>query len=111
MAGTNILASHAAINAYDDIEFFNYSLNKNNEGLNFLYSLFEDLDLEYKKSYTNFVFFKSGHHIDKVQDFMKKKNILVGRAFPPYYNWCRISTGKMEDLEKFSIALKDFYKT
>ena len=111
MAGTNILASHAAINAYDDIEFFNYSLNKNNEGLNFLYSLFEDLDLEYKKSYTNFVFFKSGHHIDKVQDFMKKKNILVGRPFSPYYNWCRISTGKIEDLEKFSTALKEFYKT
>ena len=111
MAGTNILASHAAINAYDDNEFFNYSLNKNKEGLNFLYSLFDELDLEYKKSYTNFVFFKSGHHIDKVQDFMKKKNILVGRAFPPYYNWCRISTGKIEDLEKFSTALKEFYKT
>ena len=111
MAGTNILASHAAINAYDDKEFFNYSLNKNNQGLNFLYSLFEDLGLEYKKSYTNFVFFKSGHHIDKVQDFMKKKNILVGRPFPPYFNWCRISTGRIEDLEKFSNALKDFYKT
>ena len=111
MAGTNILASHAAINAYDDNEFFNYSLNKNKEGLNFLYSLFDELDLEYKKSYTNFVFFKSGHHIDKVQDFMKKKNILIGRPFPPYYNWCRISTGKIEDLEKFSTALKEFYKT
>ena len=111
MAGTNILASHAAINAYDDNEFFNYSLNKNKEGLNFLYSLFDELDLEYKKSYTNFVFFKSGHQIDKVQDFMKKKNILVGRPFPPYYNWCRISTGKIEDLEKFSTALKEFYKT
>ena len=111
MAGTNILASHAAINAYDDNEFFNYSLNKNKEGLSFLYSLFDELDLEYKKSYTNFVFFKSGHHINRVQDFMKKKNILVGRPFPPYYNWCRISTGKIEDLEKFSTALKDFYKT
>ena len=111
MAGTNILASHAAINAYDDNEFFNYSLNKNKEGLSFLYSLFDELDLEYKKSYTNFVFFKSGHHIDRVQDFMKKKNILVGRPFPPYYNWCRISTGKIEDLEKFSTALKEFYKT
>ena len=111
MAGTNILASHAAINAYDDNEFFNYSLNKNKEGLSFLYSLFDELDLEYKKSYTNFVFFKSGHHIDKVQDFMKKKNILIGRPFPPYYNWCRISTGKIEDLEKFSTALKEFYKT
>tara|TARA_B100000579_G_scaffold436720_1_gene463564 strand:- start:94 stop:1224 length:1131 start_codon:yes stop_codon:yes gene_type:complete len=111
MAGTNILASHAAINAYDDNEFFNYSLNKNKEGLNFLYSLFDELDIEYKKSYTNFVFFKSGHHIDKVQDFMKKKNILIGRPFPPYYNWCRISTGKIEDLEKFSTALKEFYKT
>ena len=111
MAGTNILASHAAINAYDDNEFFNYSLNKNKEGLSFLYSLFDELDLEYKKSYTNFVFFKSGHHINRVQDFMKKKNILVGRPFPPYYNWCRISTGKIEDLEKFSTALKEFYKT
>ena len=39
MAWTNILASHAAINAYDDMEFFNYSLNKNNEGIYFSRSL------------------------------------------------------------------------
>ena len=110
MAGTNILATHAAITAYNEDDFFEYSLQKNKEGLNYLYKLFDELNLEYKKSKTNFVFFKSGHHIEKIQKFMKKKNILVGRPFPPYYNWCRISTGKVEDLKIFGNALKEFYK-
>ena len=111
MAGTNILAAHAAIAAYNEDDFFKYSLQKNKEGLNYLYKLFDELGLEYKTSKTNFVFFKSGHHIDKIQKFMKKKSILVGRPFPPYYDWCRISTGKMEDLIIFGNALKEFYKT
>ena len=111
MAGTNILAAHAAIAAYNEDDFFEYSLQKNKEGLNYFYQLFEELDLEYKKSKTNFVFFNSGHHIDKIQKFMKTKNILVGRPFPPYYDWCRISTGKMEDLKIFGNALKEFYNS
>ena len=109
MAGTNMLATHAAIAAYDETDFFKYSLNKNKEALNYFYKLFEELNLEYRKSHTNFVFFKTGVHIDKFGKYMKEKGILVGRPFPPYYDWCRISTGRIEDVKIFGEKLKEFY--
>ena len=109
MTGTNMLATHAAIAAYSEDKFFEYSLKKNKEGLKYLYGLFNELGLDYKESKTNFVFFKTGHHIDKVAKFMKDKGVLIGRPFPPYYEWCRISTGKIEDLKVFGEKLKEFY--
>ncbi len=109
MAGTNILATHAAMTAYDEKSFFNYSLSKNKEALSILYKALDDLNLEYVESYTNFVFFKTGVHIDEFSAFMKKKEILVGRPFPPYLDWCRISTGKIEDIRRFTDVLREFY--
>ena len=109
MAGTNMLATHAAIAAYDEKSFFNYSLGKNKEALDIFYDAFEELNLDYVKSYTNFVFFKTGTHIDEFGKYMKDRGILVGRPFPPYYEWCRISTGKIEDVRRFSHELKTFY--
>jgi histidinol-phosphate aminotransferase len=37
---------------------------------------------------------------------MSDKGIQVGRPFPPLNDWCRISTGKMDDLQRFGEALK-----
>ena len=109
MAGTNMLATHAAMAAYDETDFFEYSLNKNKEALNYFYGLFEELNLEYRESHTNFVFFKTGVHIDKFGEYMKERGILVGRPFPPYYDWCRISTGRIEDVKIFGEKLKEYY--
>ena len=109
MAGTNMLATHAAMTAYDEKSFFDYSLGKNKEALEIFYNVFEELNLDYVKSYTNFAFFKTGTHIDEFSKYMKDKGILVGRPFPPYYDWCRISTGKIEDVRKFIQELKIFY--
>ena len=109
MAGTNMLATHAAMTAYDEKSFFNYSLRKNKEALELLYSAFDELGLEYVKSYTNFAFFKTGIHIDEFSKHFKDKGILVGRPFPPYFDWCRISTGKIEDIRRFTDVLKRYY--
>jgi histidinol-phosphate aminotransferase len=109
MAGTNMLATHAAMTAYDEKSFFDYSLGKNTEALEIFYDAFEELNLDYVKSYTNFAFFKTGTHIDEFSKYMKEKGILVGRPFPPYYDWCRISTGKIEDVRRFTQTLKTFY--
>ena len=76
-------------------------LNKNKEALKTFYKTFDQLDLDYRKSYTNFVFFKSGKHIDEFGKEMLERGFIVGRPFPPYYDWCRISTGKVEDVEAF----------
>jgi histidinol-phosphate aminotransferase len=39
-------------------------------------------------------------------ELMKKENILIGRPFPPMYNWARISTGTMDKMKLFSNTLK-----
>lgn len=106
MARTNILAIAAAKEALKDDEFYKFSILKAAEGKKLIYTTLDDLGLEYVKSHTNFVFFKSGRHIDGLITEMLKENIQIGRPFPPFYDWARISTGKIEEVELFGKALK-----
>jgi len=106
MARTNVLAITAAKEALKDDEFYKFSILKSTEGKKIIYDALDELGLEYVKSHTNFVFFKSGRHIDGFIEDMKKENVQIGRPFPPFYNWARISTGKIEEVAEFVKALK-----
>lgn len=106
MAMTNVLAIEAAKTALLDDDFYKFSLAKNVEAKNFIYKTLDDLNLEYIKSHTNFVFFKTGHPISKMIAEMKKENVLIGRPFPPFNEWARISTGTIENMKLFDRALK-----
>lgn len=109
MASTNIPAIKAASVALDDDEFYNFSLRKNAEGKDMIYSVLDDLGLEHRKSHTNFVFFKSGRDIIELNNIMKAKGVLVGRPFPPLMDWCRVSTGKTEDVGRFCTEIKSVF--
>ncbi len=106
MANTNILAIEDAKEALKDDDFYKFSIAKNKEAKDHIYDTLDDLELKYIKSHSNFVFFKTGRHIDEMIGLMKKENILIGRPFPPMYDWARISTGTMEEMELFGQALK-----
>ena len=106
MAFTNVLAIEAAKNALDDQEFYDFSLNKTLEAKKIILEGLDDLNLEYAPSNTNFIFFKSGRNIEKLQQQMLAKGIMVGRPFPPFDDWCRISTGTLEEVIQFNDALK-----
>ncbi len=106
MAMTNVLAIEAAKQALDDDEFYKFSIAKNVEAKESIYKTLDDLGLLYIKSHTNFVFFKTGKHISRLMPAMEKENVLIGRPFPPFYDWARISTGTMEDMKQFDVALK-----
>ncbi|MFK7814278.1 MAG: histidinol-phosphate transaminase [Maribacter sp.] len=106
MANTNILALQAAKEALKDDDFYKFSIAKTTEAKNHIYETLDTLGLEYIRSHTNFVFFKSGRHIDGLMEDMQKENVLIGRPFPPFYDWARISTGKIEEVEQFGKALK-----
>ena len=106
MAFTNVLAIKAAKNAIDDQEFYNFSLNKTVEAKKIILEGLNNLKLEYAHSNTNFIFFKSGINIVKLQKQMLEKGIMVGRPFPPFDDWCRISTGTPHEVIMFNDALK-----
>lgn len=109
MAAPSIPAIKSAMAAYADEEFYKFSFNKNKEGKEIIYSALDQLGLEYIKSHTNFVFFKSGRDIVKLNAQMKDEGVLIGRPFPPLLKWCRISTGMTSDVEKFKEALIKVY--
>ena len=109
MAQTNVLAVAAASEALKDNDFYKFSLKKANEEKDKIYKLLDYLDLKYVKSSTNFVFFESKKHIDKLSAEMLEKGVRIGRPFPPFYDWCRISTGTSEEVDIFIKSMLEVY--
>jgi len=81
-------------------------LQKNREAKQEIYRTLDSLGLEYVKSHTNFIFFKTGRPIRGLIADMTKEGVKIGRPFPPFLNWCRISTGTMDEVKMFGNALK-----
>jgi histidinol-phosphate aminotransferase len=106
VAYTNVLALHAASTALDEQDFYDHSLRKNEEAKAMIYQQLDQLGLPYVKSHTNFVFFQTGRPITEVQKAMLAQGVSVGRPFPPFLDWCRISTGTIKEMEMFNQALR-----
>ncbi len=109
MARTNMLALFAAEAALKDDAFYQMSLKKNTEAKEHIYGVLDQAGLKYVPSHTNFVFFHTGRPIGDVISAMSEKGVRIGRPFPPLTDWCRISTGSMDDVEKFGEALIDLF--
>ena len=109
MAQTNVLAVAAASEALNDDDFYKFSLKKANEEKSKIYKLLDYLNLKYVESSTNFVFFESQMHIDDLSKKMLDKGVRIGRPFPPFYDWCRISTGTSEEVDKFINSMLQIY--
>ena len=107
MAFTNMIAIAAAEEALRDKEFYDFSLKKTKEGKRLIYQTLDQLGLAYTPSQTNFIFFRSGVPIVELQRKMKTQGVLIGRPFPPFDKWCRISTGTIEEVKRFNQALTE----
>ncbi len=105
-AGTNVLALFAAKAALEDEIFYRESLKKNAEAKNIIYAALDELKLKYQRSHANFVFFHTGKDIQAFNSEMKDLGVSVGRPFPPLNDWCRISTGTIEEVKIFTQTLK-----
>jgi histidinol-phosphate aminotransferase len=109
VAMSNVYAIEGAKEALQDEAFYNFSLKKNIEAKAIVYNTLDHLELDYIKSNTNFIFFKSGKNISDLGRQMLAKGVNIGRPFPPFYDWCRISTGTHEEMELFSKSLISLY--
>ena len=61
------------------------------------------------KSNTNFTFFETGIDIEEFRRAMLEHNIAVGRPFPPYTTWARVSIAKPEEMAYFVQTYKKLY--
>ncbi|HZO21813.1 MAG TPA: histidinol-phosphate transaminase [Steroidobacteraceae bacterium] len=66
------------------------------------------MGFNYAEPQGNFVFFDTGAPLPRITEFMRKRNILVGRRFPPLDNWCRITIGTEPEVDAFLEGLRAF---
>lgn len=99
----------AAKEALADKEFYAFSLLKNKEAKDHIYATLDSLGLVYMPSHTNFVFFKPKRELGSFNKELEKWGVQAGRPFPPLIEWSRISTGTMEEMQQFRIAMQKIY--
>lgn len=97
----NILGQHAAFASYQDMEFQDFSREKNRESLELVEGMCDEIGIRYIPSNANFSFIETGIDIDEFSSMMMNEGIAVGRPFPPYLTWARISMQKPEEMAYF----------
>jgi len=97
----------AAIAAYQDREYLDAALKKTIASKNFLYETLKKEGYTYVPSSANFVLFPIKMEGKQFTDEMMKRG--VGVRFWKFDNkeWCRVSVGRMDEMEAFATAFKE----
>ena len=64
------------------------------------------MGLKHTDSQANFVYFETSRPLAEVVAALKNTGVLVGRAFPPYDRWIRITVGLPEENRRAQAALR-----
>ena len=105
MTTPNIFAVRAARASLGDQEFLNDTRRRILASRRKITAELTHLGLHYAIPQGNFVFFDTGMPLERFTELMKARNILVGRPFPPYDSWCRITIGTEPEVAAFLDAL------
>lgn len=95
----NVFGMNAANASLQDTEYQAFVKAKNKEGRDLLTTTLKGLGKRVVPSQTNFVFFHANMPVARVQSAFLAKGFMVGRAFPPYTDWCRISIGTPDEMK------------
>ncbi len=106
-SSVNILGVRAAMAAYQDQDFVLHSRAKIAMARQYATQLVRDHGHRCLDSHTNFIFFHLRRDIRQFRDTMAQQGILVGRPFPPYLDWCRLSIGTFEEMQAFADAFQN----
>ena len=105
MSWTPCTSIAAAIGCYNDEAFITGSKSKIVEAREMITATLDALDLPYLKSQTNFVYFQSGLPANDLQKALAAEQISIRGQYMDYMPWSRVSTGKLEDVERFCKTL------
>lgn len=108
LSGPSMSAATASL---VDQEFIKYSVKMNNEGKKFVYDVLEKTGHDYFPSHTNFILFPIAMDSDDFKQKMLAKGVGIKSMNVAGQNYCRVSMGKMDDLEMFADAFKQVTST
>ncbi|MDH5277322.1 MAG: aminotransferase class I/II-fold pyridoxal phosphate-dependent enzyme, partial [Gammaproteobacteria bacterium] len=100
----------AATASYQDQEFQDLSRARLKEGLAITTEALQKLRRPHvENGRGNFVFFDTGGPVADFSAAMRRAGYMVGRPFPPYSSWCRVSMGTVEQMRGFAAALQTYF--
>jgi histidinol-phosphate aminotransferase len=106
MTSGNIFAVRAARASIDDQAFRADCRRRILASRTRITSELTAMKLRYAEPNGNFVFFDTGMPLKRFTALMRERNILVGRLFPPYDSWCRITIGTEPEVSTFLKELR-----
>jgi len=104
--GGNVAGVAAAIASYSDTGFLEQSRAMVLEGREMILDAVAKSGLAALPSQTNFVYVKVPD-ADAVQAAMAARGIRIRGAYGPWTQWSRVSTGRLEDVERYANALPE----
>lgn len=104
--GGNVSGIAAAIASYNDTGFLADSRAKVLEGRAMILDAVDRAGLTALPSQTNFVYVKVPD-ADAVQAAMERRGVRIRGVYGPWTQWSRVSTGRLEDVERYAKALPE----
>jgi histidinol-phosphate aminotransferase len=101
MSFLNLAGLNAATASYADLEFQSWSKSKVLEARKMVTDFLDQRKIAYAPPSGNFVFFNTNQDSHAFGSALRKQGVMVSRPFPEYPQWCRVSMGKIEDIQRF----------
>lgn len=109
LTSVSSLGLAAAAASYGDMEFQAASRSHIAEGVAITTAVLDELKRPYAPTRGNFVFFDTGGPAREFIGAMRGQGFSLGRPFPPYDSWCRVSMGTVEQMAAFAAALRGHF--
>lgn len=97
----NTAGVRAAIAGLEDQDYVQMAIRRNAGDRKEFFSQAQARGLKPIDSRANFVMMPAGRPAQAVIDFFQKRNIIIGRKFPPMDSYVRISLGKPDEMRQF----------
>jgi len=99
--GLNAVGAHAALVAYDDLDYVRLSVKRNADDRQEFVNQANARMVRSIDSHANFAMLKSGRMAVDVIEHFRKSNIAIARLFPSMNTYVRISFGTPDQMKEF----------
>jgi histidinol-phosphate aminotransferase len=109
LVAVSSLGLAAASASYGDLQFQALSRKNLAAGVAITTAVLDELKRPYAPTSANFVFFDTGQPATEFMAAMRERGFALGRPYRQYPSWCRVSIGKVEQMQRFADALRAHY--